>query len=181
MTELTYKDYIKYLDNKMRDFRQDDLNPEEKKYFALIMKNLNESVNLPSYILKESLLSSKEHDLETLAAIDEIKSNISASISFSDRIKASLEKMKSIFSLNLRTDELINISVILFFISAMSLLSYWGLASSGDVNSLPLFGTAGSGEGSDISISVSFIYMLRNVGIVTAALGVFLLVIGKRK
>lgn len=77
MHELTYRDYIKYLEIKMSRMSIDSLTSDENKYFNLIKKQLETAPTLPSYILDEPLLSSKDYDVETLAAIAEIIETVS--------------------------------------------------------------------------------------------------------
>lgn len=144
MSDLTYRDYLKYLNYKMKGVNVDTLTPDEVKYFKLIKKQLESVPSLPSYILDEPLLSSKDYDEETLLAVAEIKNTLTignrTSGYFSKLFSDIKQRFDSVFS-NIRAIEIVGIFAGSFLFVAVVVMV---LNSATAVNDINLAGVAGS-------------------------------------
>jgi hypothetical protein len=188
MHELTYRDYIKYLEVKMNGVHVDALSLDERKYFKLVKKQLDAAPSLPSYILDEPLLLSKEYDEETLLAIMEIRNTISIHGRVSNLFENFISNVKqrlSILLASFRPREIVGvvIGVVFFVIVVFMLLNL----PAG--NMIELFGAAGltpssttvSPDTSNISPLVSVFPMGCMVGAIILLISLFvLLLIGKK-
>ncbi len=154
MNELTYHNYIKYLQENIEHFQETNLSPDEMHYINLIKKYLSDTPNLPQYILDMPLLPSKEHDQATLSIIAKINKTNSFSEHLVKSFKTFFYKVKQMLTINdlsFRDATLIGvaISIVILFIISLALI----LPQTSDL----LMGTAGmnDSQSSDIALSLN--------------------------
>jgi len=159
MHELTYRDYINYLQSKIYFIQEESLSPDEMRYFSLIKKQLSDSPNLPSYILDASLLSSIEYDEETTLIITEMKKAISIHgrlINYYNFSKLKIKELILSFSFLFRSPVFAGATISLMFLSIILLL----LSLSTSTKNGEIIGAAGLDNASGVGFAAIGLILL---------------------
>jgi len=125
MNELTYRDYIKYLQVKTSSYQEESLSSDTGYDYFSLREQLDNVSSLPAYILDAPLLSSKEYDEETALMITEIRKTISLQSHSVSYFAFLIEKVRQLLSVDLeyfRSPVFVGVAVSIIWLS-IALLS----------------------------------------------------------